>query len=114
MHGLIDLYLIARLIQLLQPHSSTINISLASFSNYIEEICMPIIIGHQTVTKILYPAATSLHGNATYQCKMSNLSNLFLKNFQGVRLIQNFIGQAQRESRLTTAVEHQEIPPIQL
>ena len=50
----------------------------------------------------------------TTQCKMSNLSNLFLKNFQGVRLIQNFIGQAQRESRLTKAVEHQEIPQIQL
>ena len=33
----------------------------------------------------------------TTQCKMSNLSNLFLKIFQGVRLIQNFIGQAQRE-----------------
>ena len=50
----------------------------------------------------------------TTQCRMSNLSNLFLKNFQGVRLIQNFIGQAQRESRLTKAVEHQEIPQIQL
>ena len=33
----------------------------------------------------------------TTQCKMSNLSNLFLIIFQGVRLIQNFIGQAQRE-----------------
>ena len=58
---------------------------------------------------------TALQHIKTTQCKMSNLSNLLLIIFQGVWLIQNFIGQAQREkSRLTKAVGHQEIPQIQL
>ena len=72
------------------------------------------ILMYSTIEQIKYNVLEDFEHIKTTQCKMSNLSNLFLKLFQGVRLIQNFIGQAQRESRLTKAVEHQEILQMQL
>ena len=81
---------------------------LVYYAIYMVLLCMlPGVLCHSMVLLCMLPGVLSIYSMVllcmlpghikTTQCKMSNLSNLFLIIFQGVWLIQNFIGQAQRE-----------------